>query len=367
MKEKIFEKVSIALAVFLAAATLSGAIFGAASFMRRETQMRPVADSGVTDGAGNELVSGVSYALRSLVYAVPTQESETAAEGITLTVGIEPETATHKQIDWTAEWTDPASAWATGKETREYFTVTPVSDGAAEATAVCLKPFGEQIKIVARSRAYPDISAECTVDYKQKPSGVKCYLGDLELNIGGYTDVDISVNGTAGYGGALRTELSMNPGDVYTIAADAGDYSCEVWLVRSDEGGLAYRPEGMAETYGDLSGGFGWHSSDPSNPYEDFTASYKIGDEGFTFDKENFFGKFNYYLDMGRASYAVLGELDESRIKEYFSELTKNILGDIEIRVTSGDSKTVFKTTLRWTSCDTVVRGLNFPDENRVI
>ena len=59
--------------------------------------------SGVTDGDGNEM---------QMVYAVPTAESETASEGITLTATVLPETAVNKNVMWGVSFANSSSACA---------------------------------------------------------------------------------------------------------------------------------------------------------------------------------------------------------------------------------------------------------------
>ena len=72
--------------------------------------------SGVTDGDGNEMQSGEEYALpAAMVYAVPTAQSATASEGITLTATVLPETAVNKNVMWGVSFANSSSAWATGK------------------------------------------------------------------------------------------------------------------------------------------------------------------------------------------------------------------------------------------------------------
>lgn len=78
--------------------------------------------------------------------------------------------ADNKLVDWTVEFVDPSSEWATGKTVTDYLTITPESDGALSATANVLQPFGEQIKVIctARDTTLGTISAECLFDYVKK-------------------------------------------------------------------------------------------------------------------------------------------------------------------------------------------------------
>lgn len=91
--------------------------------------------------------------------------AETAYE---LTATIIPDNATDKTVDWSVEWVNSAASWATSKTVTDYVTVTPASDGALKATLQGLKAFGEPIKVIVTSRANPNASAECILDYARR-------------------------------------------------------------------------------------------------------------------------------------------------------------------------------------------------------
>lgn len=94
--------------------------------------------------------------------------SEEAETAYTITAAPDPATADNTAMDWSVEFVNPSSDWATGKTVTEYVTITPTSDGALTAVAECLKPFGEQIYIVATARAFPDAQGKCPVDYARR-------------------------------------------------------------------------------------------------------------------------------------------------------------------------------------------------------
>ena len=85
-----------------------------------------------------------------------------------ITATILPENATNKNVDWSIEWVNPASGWATGKNVSDYATITPISDGALIADLECLQAFGEQIKLSVTSRDNSEKNATCTVDYARR-------------------------------------------------------------------------------------------------------------------------------------------------------------------------------------------------------
>ena len=100
--------------------------------------------SGVTDGDGNELESGTTYALpTAMVYAAPTSESASAGEGVTVTATVKPETAIDKSVTWSVAFANAESVWASGKTASDYLTVTPDEEDSRIAVLTCNEAFGE--------------------------------------------------------------------------------------------------------------------------------------------------------------------------------------------------------------------------------
>ena len=93
-----------------------------------------------------------------------------AYDSVTLSATVKPDSAVDKTVDWTVEFVNPSSEWATGKTVTDYVTVTPQSDGATVATVQCLKPFGEQIRVTVISRMNTEATASCTVDFAVRPT-----------------------------------------------------------------------------------------------------------------------------------------------------------------------------------------------------
>ncbi len=130
---------------------------------------QPYSDTVVTDGEGNEMVSGEVYAMpANMIFSATSAEPTNASEGIKLNATVYPETADNKAVDWEVAFVNPSSAWASGKNVSDYVKVVPESDGAAVATVECLKAFGERIKITVTSRANPLANAECVLDYARR-------------------------------------------------------------------------------------------------------------------------------------------------------------------------------------------------------
>ena len=151
--------------------------------------------------------------------------SPMAESAYTLTATITPDNADNKTVDWSVAFVNPASEWATGKVVTDYVTVTPTADGALTANVECLKAFGEQIKVLVKSRENPEISAECTVDFVKRISGMTFTPSDLVFPTSGYefdvqytdytldSEVTVTVSNymklTDGFKDAITTKFSQ--------------------------------------------------------------------------------------------------------------------------------------------------------------
>lgn len=149
----------------------------------------------------------------------PDYESET----LTITATVSPDnSADNTGLDWSMAFKNPAAEWATGKTLSDYMTLTPSGTDVAGSKTVsvkCLKPFGEQIVITATSQDNPEVTASCTADFAQRVESATLKFGDLNVNLGGDTNVkwELNPNG-AGVGGA--TNVTMEKSDVYTLAEE---------------------------------------------------------------------------------------------------------------------------------------------------
>ena len=175
--------------------------------------------SGVTDGDGNEMQSGEAYALpASMVYAVPTTQSATASEGITVTATVLPETAANKNVIWYISFAEQ-NEWSTGKTATDYVTVTPDEEDSRIATVVCEQAFGAQIVLTCASEWDPAITETCTIDYAQSITDVSVKIGNVDVNLGGETEVSVDINNNdTDLGGVIAVEYTLS--EVYTLAID---------------------------------------------------------------------------------------------------------------------------------------------------
>lgn len=157
------------------------------------------------------------------VMRAPEHTVDNGSETLTITATVSPDnSADNTGLDWSMAFKTPTSAWATGKTLSDYMTLTPSGTDVAGSKTVsvkCLKPFGEQIVITATSQDNPEVTASCTADFAQRVESATLKFGDLNVNLGGDTNVkwELNPNGT-GVGGV--TNVTMEKSDVYTLTED---------------------------------------------------------------------------------------------------------------------------------------------------
>lgn len=164
---KIFSIVLVSILVF----TTCFVLLGCERNPTEANQENPAHDS--------ELIftSSVSHGIKILRSEVNTQN---AAQSITLTATVYPESAIDKTVNWSAAFADPSSAWASGKNVYDYISVKPTSDGALTAVVSAVQPFGEQIIISVVCRANAKVKASCTVDYGKRLAKKISIVADID-------------------------------------------------------------------------------------------------------------------------------------------------------------------------------------------
>jgi len=173
----------------------------------------------VFDENGEEMVSGKVYAMaKTMSFTAPTMLSTTARSGITLEATVTPLTASNRTVDWSVDWVDPSSSFASGKTAANYIRVSPLTDGSTIATVTCLAEFGSQIKITVTSRDNPDASAVCTVDYRKRITGysVSFFGGSKTVSDGATASVKLSSSNETALG-------DTTPSASYGIGTVAGE------------------------------------------------------------------------------------------------------------------------------------------------
>lgn len=201
-------------------------------------------------------------------------EATAAETSVTVKATITPNTAANKEVDWTVDWVNGASAWASGKVASEYLSVTPAEDGALTATVVCQKAFGEQIAIKVTSRENAEKTATCIVDYLGRIT-----FSGVEVTYQDYPESNISVRGQD-EGEILELTLPEVENVYDLLTTNAYEYAIKEYhygtYTKEDEvvsQKLEIQPSAeFLEAYGSLSGlhEFFWPSSTGWYEIEEF-------------------------------------------------------------------------------------------------
>ena len=245
----------------------------------------------------------------------PDYESET----LTITATVSPDnSADNTGLDWSMAFKNPASEWATGKTLSDYMTLTPSGEDAAGSKTVsvkCLKPFGEQIVITATSQDNPEVTASCTADFAQRIESATLKFGDLNVNLGGDTNVkwELNPNGT-GVGGA--TNVTMEKSDVYTLAEEF-TYTVKAESSYTEDNQFTLNGEGVS-----------------------VTAPGDITESGLTFNYALF--ETTQMMIFDRIEDFVFDKATVSELIPYFSNITNGHVLNIRLTVTGAHSVTEY-------------------------
>lgn len=206
MNKNTIKTIAMVVAILLCLALAGGWI--AQTVVNKQKQELPE-----TETAGSFIVTPKSNKLMSLTATPLTAEQyedygimPVAQSAYTITATITPSNADDKTVDWAVAWKDGNSTWAKGKTVTNYVTITPTSDGALTASVSCLAAFGEQIIVTVTPRANTDISATCTLDYRQTITGIASELSHFIY--GGSAADDANRIATASTGGTKTVNLA---------------------------------------------------------------------------------------------------------------------------------------------------------------
>lgn len=250
------------------------------------------------------------------VMRAPEHTVDNGSETLTITATVFPDnSADNTGLDWSMAFKTPTSAWATGKTLSDYMTLTPSGDDVAGSKTVsvkCLKPFGEQIVITATSQDNPAVSASCTADFAQRVESATLKFGDLNVNLGGDTNVkwELNPNG-AGVGGV--TNVTMEKSDVYTLAEDFA-YTVTAESSFTEENQFTLNGEGVT-----------------------VTAPGDITESGLTFDYALFDKMHLMIVDRFEDFYFYQATVSE--LIPYFSNITNGHVLNIRLTVTGAHSE----------------------------
>lgn len=250
------------------------------------------------------------------VMRAPEHTVDNGSETLTITATVFPDnSADNTGLDWRMAFKTPTSAWATGKTLSDYMTLTPSGDDVAGSKTVsvkCLKPFGEQIVITATSQDNPEVTASCTADFAQRVESATLKFGDLNVNLGGDTNVkwELNPNGT-GVGGV--TNVTMEKSDVYTLTEDFA-YTVTAESSFTEENQFTLNGEGVT-----------------------VTAPGDITESGLTFDYALFDKMHLMIVDRFEDFYFYQATVSE--LIPYFSNITNGHVLNIRLTVTGAHSE----------------------------
>lgn len=110
-----------------------------------------------------------------------------------------------QNVTYTAEWKNPSSEWANGKDVNDYYQVT--STGINTATATCLQAFGEPVTITATSYFNPEAYCTWEANYVKRVENITATINSDSIEIANEYDFsDIQVT----YGtGTVTGEVSF--------------------------------------------------------------------------------------------------------------------------------------------------------------
>lgn len=195
------------ITAILIATVLATACAGAVGVIEKDrAEYVPIAvtngagEAMATDGTANALPERMTFHAEAAAAETDDEATPRAATRITLTATVSPADSINTEVDWSVEFVNPSSAWATGKTASSYITVTPASDGALTATVSNSKAFEEQIRITVALRSNPEIKAECICDYEMKIASavVRVAWNHTEFSLGSGTENQIDFTELAG-------------------------------------------------------------------------------------------------------------------------------------------------------------------------
>ncbi len=146
-----------------------------------------------------------------------------ADSAYTVTASISPDNADNKAVTWSIAWSEADTAWSNGKDISEYITLS--STTANPVTVTCKQPFGAQAVITCTSQDNEELTATCTVDYKQKISSVL-----PKINIGSTEYVLLS---TPSLPIANNAAFNVNP--TVSVGSIQEEFTAEITVRFSDE------------------------------------------------------------------------------------------------------------------------------------
>lgn len=155
------------------------------------------------DGKVNPVIDEAAqeHGIKLMSAAAPLAAEEAGYQSsYTLTAVVQPADADNKKVTWSMAWENPSSAWATGKNIVEYFSLTygedvdvNQSDGTQlEVTAKSKKPFGEPVVVTVRSNENAELFAQKRFQFVKQIKTCGFTVKTLALALGMNETIQIS-------------------------------------------------------------------------------------------------------------------------------------------------------------------------------
>lgn len=300
----------VVLAVFVLAANTNGFTdfnpYGWFDSKQETNEDIPLEDSSSLDV---EIHNSALMSLSAKRLSADVPVTTAVSDGITLTATLSPSNAVDKTVDWSVEFVDPSSSWATGKTASNYVIVLPNADDSTTAVVTAKNAFAAQIKVVVTARANPDATAYCLVDYGQKLSNSAFIM---------YENENFATNTSLTAGSTVQTVEAMKAGNwqgmfamyskggtftptlasTYTKATTTPTYTFSVKA--SDSLYTALKNQGIAKSTN------AWVTitdTSPKSIYEAMSSTTLVPVDGTSSDPQNNTIKFNNALLAASGTY----------------------------------------------------------------
>lgn len=213
---------------------------------------------------------------------------------------ISPASATNQEVEWSMDWKNPSSAFASGKSVLQY---VELQSSGLKAAIGCIEPFAEQIIVTVTSKDNPSAKATITVDYQKNFCFHSWQFGSVSTgvtNVCTYEDSTITLStplnfstGSLGLSGFLTDTCYSLDSDcavtVYmTLSGPMRSFLEELGLEVSSE---VYYSDSKAVSFDSLVGSFFAVPtlSDAATQFGDTLDSYFTSDSA-----PHFMWTFNY-------------------------------------------------------------------------
>ena len=212
-------KVKRAISVGLVAAiAFTGIASLSAWLIKKNTQVNNSTniENVFTGNGGMEIENGQGSSIRMMSTTLKPKQyasygvSEQAESAYTIEATIVPEYMDNfVALEWTAEFQNPDSEWAMGKNVSDYIKITPTGTLSHQATVECLQAFGGVIVIKAISKDDANIFGACTCNYINRYASINAELDDGTL---------ITLDQAHGYNFAFES-TNKGKGNIYITGA----------------------------------------------------------------------------------------------------------------------------------------------------